>query len=326
MILVLSRDGDEHADAVEAQLRLLDAPVLRFDPGRYPGECELSVRVGAGGRIGAVLRYQGAEIDLTRVDAVWWRRPNRPRALQSLAGTAAGTHIVEEASGLLADLWELLDVPFVPATPLTFQRGAFKVRQLVLAGRLGFEVPGTLVTNDPDAFLDHYEATSGHVIIKRVALIQSMVTADGDVVGRGTRPVRPRDLVEVESVRLAPILTQAMVDKAVEVRATVVGDEVFAAAIHSQQTHHTRVDFRQYDHAHTPITRYALPPEAAERCVTLTRELGLRYGAIDLIVTPEGRIVFLELNPTGQYLWIEQATGLPISLALAELLAGKVTR
>ena len=53
---------------------------------------------------------------------------------------------------------------------------------------------------------------------------------------------------------------------------------------------------------------------------------GLRYGAIDLIVTPEGRIVFLELNPTGQYLWIEQATGLPISLALAELLAGKVTR
>ena len=111
MILVLSRDGDEHADAVEAQLRLLDAPVLRFDPGRYPGECELSVRVGAGGRIGAVLRYQGAEIDLTRVDAVWWRRPNRPRALQSLAGTAAGTQLVEEASGLLADLWERPTAP-----------------------------------------------------------------------------------------------------------------------------------------------------------------------------------------------------------------------
>ena len=78
MILVLSRDGDEHADAVEAQLRLLDAPVLRFDPGRYPGECELSVRVGAGGRIGAVLRYQGAEIDLTRVDAVLVAPPEPP--------------------------------------------------------------------------------------------------------------------------------------------------------------------------------------------------------------------------------------------------------
>ena len=66
-------------------------PGATVRPGSVPGECGLLGTGRAGGRIGAVLRYQGAEIDLTRVPAVWSRHPNRPRALRSLAGTAAGT-------------------------------------------------------------------------------------------------------------------------------------------------------------------------------------------------------------------------------------------
>ena len=54
--------------------------------------------------------------------------------------------------------------------------------------------------------------------------------------------------------------------------------------------------------------------------MVLVRRLGLAYGAIDLVLTPDGRYVFLEINPNGQYLWIEQLTGLPISEAIAEWL------
>ena len=137
---------------------------------------------------------------------------------------------------------------------------------------------------------------------------------------RYTEPVRPRDLVHVEDLRLCPLIVQQYVPKRLELRVTVVGDEVFAAAIHSQASNHTRLDWRRYDDARTPIAPFELPADVAERCRALVRELGLCYGAIDLVLTPDDRFVFLEINPNGQYLWIELATGLPISAAVADLL------
>jgi glutathione synthase/RimK-type ligase-like ATP-grasp enzyme len=320
MILVLSNEDDGHADAVEGELRRLDASVFRFDPARYPAHVELSVRIDPRGGARVGLRDGADEFVFDEVTAAWWRRPQRPRAAAALSGTAAAVEVEAEAADVCADVWELLDVPFVPATPGVLARAAHKLRQLSLAGRLGFEIPDTLVTNDPEAFLDQYAHACGRLVTKRAAVSQRILAADGRVTGRATLAVRPGDLVAVDAVRLAPTMSQFMIDKAFEVRATVVGTEVFAAAIHSQETHHTRVDFRSYDHAHTRITTYALPGHVGERCVALTQSLGLRYSAIDLIVTPDGRVVFLEINPTGQYLWIEHATGLPISRALATLL------
>ncbi|GIH27748.1 hypothetical protein Aph01nite_60580 [Acrocarpospora phusangensis] len=320
MILVLSGEDDVHADAVEEELRRLGAPVARFDPARYPADADLSVRIDASGRVSGLLRDGDREIMLDSIGAVWLRRPGALRVAGALAGTDAADAVEREAVAFLADLWESLDVPFVPASPATVARASHKLRQLALAGDLGFEVPRTLVTNDPDAFLDLYDDTSGHMITKRAVPSQRLRTVNGLETARHTIAVRPRDLVDVESVRLGPILAQPTIGKQVELRVTVVGDEVFCGAIHSQETHHTRQDFRRYDEAHTRITQHPLPAAVRDLCVAITQALGLRYSAIDLIVTPDGRIVFLEINPNGQYLWIEQETGFPISRALAELL------
>src|SRR5690242_3700784 len=161
MIVVLTRDGDVHADAVEAHLRKSGSAVIRFDPADYPAHATLSLSVAASGRAGAVLRCRDVEVDLAAVEAIWVRRPNQPRAAAAFTGTVTGELIESEAAALLSDVWELLEVPFVPATPLTLMAASLKVRQLTQAVRLGFEIPATVVTNDPDAFLDHYEATGG---------------------------------------------------------------------------------------------------------------------------------------------------------------------
>jgi pyruvate carboxylase len=55
----------------------------------------------------------------------------------------------------------------------------------------------------------------------------------------------------------------------------------------------------------------------------LMRSLGLRFGALDFLVTPEGEWVFLEVNPNGQRAFVEQATGLPIAAAIAGALSGR---
>jgi hypothetical protein len=51
------------------------------------------------------------------------------------------------------------------------------------------------------------------------------------------------------------------------------------------------------------------------------QHLGLVYGAIDLRLTPENEYVFLEVNPSGQYLFVELLTGVPLSDRMAHCLA-----
>ncbi|HWN70612.1 MAG TPA: hypothetical protein VNM90_23390, partial [Haliangium sp.] len=124
----------------------------------------------------------------------------------------------------------------------------------------------------------------------------------------------------------SPVLFQARVPKQVELRITVAGESVLAAEIHSQSTKRTQIDWRHYDQGHTPYRAHALPDEIRRACLALVARLGLRFGAIDMIVTPDDRYVFLEINPSGQWMWIENETGLPISDAVCDTLLGASTR
>jgi glutathione synthase/RimK-type ligase-like ATP-grasp enzyme len=108
----------------------------------------------------------------------------------------------------------------------------------------------------------------------------------------------------------------------VEIRATIVGNRVFAAEIHSQNSPKTRDDWRRYDFDNTPHLPHQLPLDMEQKCVDLVRHLNLNFGAIDLILTPQGEYVFLEINPNGQWGWIEELTGLPICAAIVDLLVG----
>jgi glutathione synthase/RimK-type ligase-like ATP-grasp enzyme len=194
-----------------------------------------------------------------------------------------------------------------------------KAAQLVVAGKLGFELPPTLFTTSPREFLAFYREHGGNVISK---LPSGALYRQQSEVARYTQVVSTREVGFAQSLRRCPVIFQAYVPKRLEVRVTVVGSALFPAEIHSQHTQRTRHDWRRYDHLATPYLPHDLPDEVAERCLRLVAELGLSYGAIDLVLTPDGRYVFLEINPNGQYLWIEHATGMPISDAMCDLLLG----
>ncbi len=94
-------------------------------------------------------------------------------------------------------------------------------------------------------------------------------------------------MAHAESVSLSPIVFQSYVPKRLEVRVTVVGDRVFAAEIHSQNSNRSHFDWRRYDLGATPYFPHELPPDLAARCVKLVAQSGLNYGTIDLILTPD---------------------------------------
>jgi glutathione synthase/RimK-type ligase-like ATP-grasp enzyme len=132
--------------------------------------------------------------------------------------------------------------------------------------------------------------------------------------------LRPTELQYLEATRLAPVIFQEYVPADVDLRVTVIGDEVFPAAIHSQETEYP-FDFRMTMDA-ARMEADELPADVVDMLHAFMDRLGLVYGAVDMRRTPDGRHVFLEVNPAGQFLFVEERTGQPIAAALARALAG----
>jgi hypothetical protein len=318
MILLLTPGIDAHADHIEYMLRERGAGFVRLNPGKFPSEVEVSLAYSAVGQARHTLRAGTEVIDLGGVSAVWYPRPQPASLHAEITDPSTRKLVQEECNQFLEDLWNCLDCLWLPGPPLVTKRAMFKASQLRAAGALGFELPPTLFSNSPADFREFYRRHNGNIISKPAELSFSGLV--GDRCYRYTEVVSKRDVAYAPAIRYCPVIFQAYVPKRVELRITVVGRRVFAGEIHSQASNHTRHDWRRYDFFQTVYQPHQLPPEVAERCVQLVENLQLCYGAIDMVLTPDGRYVFLEINPTGEYLWLEDATGLPISEAFCDLL------
>jgi glutathione synthase/RimK-type ligase-like ATP-grasp enzyme len=193
-----------------------------------------------------------------------------------------------------------------------------KLAQMSLAARAGFEVPPTLLSNDPDRIV-RFARQFDHVAVKSqggawrempdgamaVAYTQRCTSAELDA-GRA-------------GLTRAPVLVQPYLEKTHELRVTVVDAIVFVCRIDSQASARTEVDWRRDVNAVSHELVDAAPGEV-DRLRELVHAAGLRYAAIDLACTHDGKKYFLDLNPAGQFGWIEARTGAPILRTLAEAL------
>jgi hypothetical protein len=318
MILIIAEHNDPHADQVAELLSRRGVESVRFAQTDFPTRAELSLSYSPNGQARHRLRVGTEEVELNRLHTVWYRLGAYPIPHEHHAEQHHRDYVAEESRCFLHDAWHSLSCSWVPAPHFVVQRAQLKATQLKVAAAIGFELPPTLVTNSPEDFLEFYRQHDGKVVSKQAgfALIRHGI---GQYV-RYTDVVSRRDVGYAHAVRYCPIIFQAYVPKRVELRITVVGKRVFPAEIRSQETSHTRHDWRRYDHFKTSYALHSLPAEVERRCVQLVERLGLSYGAIDMIVTPDGRYVFLEVNPQGQCQWIEELTGMPINEAICDLL------
>jgi hypothetical protein len=120
-----------------------------------------------------------------------------------------------------------------------------------------------------------------------------------------------------DSVHAAPCIFQAPAKPGIDVRVTVVDESVLAAEIDAPDD---QIDWRAAPSGAVSYRPVELPEQVAVNCRRLCRAAGLVFGALDLIRQPSGGWVFLEINPSGQWGWIEQATGLPITAAIVDTL------
>lgn len=251
----------------------------------------------------------------TEVRAAYFRRPEPIKLLDSVREDCRLYSAMEWQSAL-DGLYYALDGKWLNAPHCIFA-AENKVKQLALATRLGFRVPATLVSNSPLAVK---EFCAVRTVVGK-PLRQALLHLDGAESVVFTTRVHVDDATDARSVTATPLIVQEEIPKRFDVRVTVVGQKVFAATIDSQSFAETQVDWRRSSRTDLEHQAHSLPDSIETMCVSLTQALGLRFGAIDLILDKSGEYWFLEINPNGQWGWIEIRTGLPIAAAIVDELA-----
>lgn len=310
MIGIVSHADDVHTCNVRQQLDVLGAEHMLIDTARFPTEVAITARQEPGKPWHGRWSEPGRVEDLDEVRVMWWRRPQPFRLHDQVVDPQDRGFAHGECAAIVSGLWSCLDAIWIN-DPDRDEAASRKMWQLKLAAQLGLRIPRTCMTNDPERARAFIDAEGQQAIFKPFSATPST--------WRETRLVRDDELELMDLVRLAPVIFQELIPGGVDLRVTIVGTSVFAAEIRAGESGY-EFDFR-VDTAHAPITEHRLPQPVQERLLRLMRRLGLRYGAIDLRLAPDGDYVFLEINPAGQWLFVELATGQPISAALAELMS-----
>jgi glutathione synthase/RimK-type ligase-like ATP-grasp enzyme len=319
-VLLVTKSTDNQSVAlVQAALEARQVRTFRLDTDLFPTEVRLALHQPRGR---STLRTDDAEVVLGELDAIWYRRAAIGQALPEEMDAQHRAAAIQESRATLQGALESLPC-FTMDRVSTVRAAEHKPRQLELACALGLAVPRTLTTNDPDAVRAFWTTCGGRVVGKMLTSF-----AIHDETGREqvmfTSALPASELEHLDQLALSPMTFQEQIDKAVELRVTVIGERVFAAAVDSQALERSRVDWRKEGarliDAWTP---YALPADVTAALLQLAARLGLSYGAADLIVTPEGRHVFLEINPAGEWFWLDDVFGpRALSTAIAETLLG----
>jgi glutathione synthase/RimK-type ligase-like ATP-grasp enzyme len=307
-ILIVTHRGDLHADLVAERLFRRREHPFRLNLDEFPAQYRVDLAFdGLRWRGMLARRDDGIRIHVDDIRAVWTRK-SAEFAFAAELGVQERAYATGETNHILSGLLHGLKAYWM-SHPSAVRAAQWKGEQLARAARMGFRVPPSLITDDKRAVLAFREAMAGDIVFKTMEspfLAADEVDDDERVAyGIGTTRIEPGHEAMLDAVSTLPCFFQRHVPKRHEVRATVIGDRLFAARIHSQDDARTCVDFRDYD---APVRYEAtrLPDEIERRCIAFVHSYGLTYGAIDLIVDHEGDYVFLENNPGGQFLFVEQ--------------------
>ena len=249
--------------------------------------------------------------------AIWYMHPRLPKELLEIEPAEIRPFAKKQFHSMRQGLWCIFRGKKWINDPWNANIAENKIWQLTLASKIGFLVPGTIVTSDPKRVTTFYEAHPEEIVVKLLGV--------SPLIGRViyTNIVTSEYLHQIQSVKFSPAIFQTLVQKSHELRIKVVGNQIFPAKIYSQEDPKTSVDWRTQPEVNdfdVKMEQTILSQEIENKIFELMRRLGLRYGCIDMAITPTGECVFLEINPSGQWYFVQLKTEMKIAEALAGLL------
>lgn len=249
--------------------------------------------------------------------SVWFRRTKFPE-IDNLKQEEKH-YILTEYDSLLKNIFVSIEARWL-SEPKNVYNAENKTLQLKLAKKIGFNIPQTLVTNDKQKIKEFYLKNDSDIIIKPLA--HTRISYSKEVAFIFTNPVSKELIDSIEQYDINPCIFQKNILKDYEIRVTVIDKKVFASSVFSQSNEETKNDWRKKK---MDFNTVEIPKDISDKCVELLQELNIKFGAIDLIKTPNGEYVFLEINPNGQWAWIEMQTGQQMSDEIIKFLKNDET-
>ncbi len=324
-ILIITHTGDNFS--IEKVTEYIDKngfEIIRFNVDLYPLQNKLSTTFEDGKWI-TVLETQDKKHRLDDISAVWYRRAyNIGKGVKDELDAKFFGAAMGEIRNTLFGFLESVDA-YSLGKPSVYRRLDSKEEQLKIADKLGLKIPATAVTNSPEE--------AKRFIIKHGDVVAKMQTGfaiyeDGVENVVFTNVVNEDKLEELDTLLYCPMQFQKKIEKKKELRITVVGRDVYAFEIDSQQSEAAKTDWRK-DGVNL-IDKWIpteLPQDIEAKLLELLDVYHVDYGAIDMIVSPEDEYYFIEINGAGEFFWLDNLTEKNrISKSIADLLCDKALR
>lgn len=346
-VLIISQFYEPNVNWIISKMDSKRIPWVRFNTETYPMLIKSGCYYGNDEIQRSWIEIDKKKYTSENIKSVWYRRSADPVTPINL-NIKEKNFIIQESKTYLRSFLDTLTDPLWINNREKEMLASNKFYQLDLAKQVGFRIPETIVTNDENAVKDFYFKHNRSVIFKPLSGVsysspnnskeiynayKDEFLIEPEIENRekenATVPVIFAQLLDdekiksISNVRYCPTVFQEYINKDIELRITVVGTEIFACAINSQKFEETKVDFRKFikfKNCDLEHTVFKLPSNIESKLLKMMKQLGLIFGCFDIILTKDGEFVFLEVNPNGQWMWIENRTGLKISDALISAL------
>ncbi len=314
-VLILTNINDPHADAVIKRIKNKQN-VFRVNTDSILSTFDYEFSIDDLQGYSKFTNPNGESINISEVSHVYYRRPEKPHFPAN--DTFLKIAVDEAWHGMYHLLFNSFDKIWL-GHPHKDKYASSRVVQLNLAKKNGWKVPATVISKDA--------STIRHFAHKYKELALKPLGEKGAVFNEEWTPyftskVFSHELQEKsdEEISLTYNYLQAYIPKKNEWRITVIGDDVFPCILHSQASDEGKNDWRTVDYNSIVHEKGEISDQFKSELIQYLKTLEIPFGAFDFILTPEDEFVFLECNPNGQWLWIEELTGMPISQSIANWL------
>jgi glutathione synthase/RimK-type ligase-like ATP-grasp enzyme len=318
LILAICNSGQYEISAYASVAKIIDSrgiELISFNQDKCLNNEYLSFESGLGFEKFTVSNGN-KKYDVDRFKSIWYMKPMLPAKLIRYKPHEYAHFMQQQFATARKSLWLIFKDRKWLNDPLAMDLAENKIYQLYIARELGFSIPKTLISSNPK------EIKAFHKGNKRTILKVLSATIIPDHVVF-TSELNDIHLKELDTAKYAPAIYQELIEKKYELRVTVVDGQIFAAKIHSQEDIATSLDWRvepKLNDFSVKMEPIDLPKKVSQMVLKYVERLGLSFGCIDMIVTNNDEYIFLEINPNGQWYFVQLNTGLDIAKSIARVL------
>lgn len=262
------------------------------------------------------IEKEGSKWELSRIKSIWFRRPGKPFEFDSRdkRPQVSVLSFVEDQWHAFIEGLKSIDSVFWMNDPDNNHNGENKILQLKLAHSVGLRIPRTCITNDKDTAV-RFRKKCGDAIVAKALSLPLIEEEERDFF-IFTNIIKSIEDIPEQEFCMAPTIFQELLNNKTDYRLTIVGDKCFSVKVVRESSERIQTDWRLVKHGIRFIP-CEIPSDVSDKCFKLVKRLGLVFGAIDIVQTADG-FYFLEINPNGEWAWLQKEARLPIAEALVD--------